>query len=67
MEKRLTSTDIVKIADRVMTLIRDEVKDNDNLAEIVLFECEKRMELKRKLGFPDQLYVSCSIYAPKNT
>jgi len=27
MERKLTSTDIVNIADRVMSLIRDEVKD----------------------------------------
>lgn len=50
MEKKLTSTDIVNIADKVMNLIRDEVRDNDNLAETVLFECEKRITLKRKVS-----------------
>ena len=43
MSNKLKTTDIDRIANR------DEVKDNDNLAEIILLECEKRLEIERRL------------------
>jgi len=49
MEKELTRIDIIKTADKVLSLIKSEVDDNQDFIKIVLYECESQIQIEEDL------------------
>ncbi len=49
MEKELTRIDISEIADKVMNFIKGKVGNNQELIKTILYECETRVEIERRL------------------